>query len=816
MNLLNPQRSLFRYLGLFLVSASLLSLEVTFTRIFSIMIWYHFAYLIIGVALLGGGAAGTFLAVRQWDVDTISKRITRLALFLSLAILLSLLVINVIQFDPLDSNSSMVFNLFGLASYFGVIFLIYFLGGLIVSGVFRIWASDTHRLYFADLLGAGVSALIVLWLIQQLTGPGALVLSSIFVMIAALFFWSEKSSLSKGLLAFIMVGEVVLLVFVAVVKPIYLPVPQSKELGRLLPLLNIDKPELTIWNPVARVDVLPTYRADAPWIIGGVSSSYRPQEAYGYDQKFVTLDGTSMTVLFQFNGDMAPYEFLDHTIISAPYKIAPSNPKVLNIGVGGGLDIILAKKYNAQDITAVELNSDVVKLIDTTHADFVGGIASDPDTHIVVDEGRSFLIRTTDKYDVIQGIGLDNFAALNGGAYVLSESYLYTVDAISLSLNKLTPNGVFAWTRTVYTPPREMLRLSGVAAEALRKNGVTDPEKYIAIIASEDGEYATMLVTVQPFTESSIQTLREWAKLNNFAILHDPLMHLNTVFSEYLSSDSPRDFEANYPFNIYPVTDDNPFFYNYFKWTNLTFIFNDEGDVNLRFPLGNLVILVMFFFSTITAIAFIFYPLLKYKRSGLNVPFALPMLTYFSLLGLAYIMIEVILIQRFTLFIGYPSRAIATTIFGMLVFSAFGSLLGKRAVTSVLGLRYLLISLVLMLTLYLVGLPPLLRSLLGYPEWARILISIIIIAPLGLMMGIPFPTGLYQLGIHSEDLIPWAWGVNGVFSVLGSVLVILVSMLTSFTVAFGTATLFYLLANFVAPYLWKAHFVDTKRYPENN
>jgi hypothetical protein len=333
----------------------------------------------------------------------------------------------------------------------------------------------------------------------------------------------------------------------------------------------------------------------------------------------------------------------------------------------------------------------------------------------------------------------------------------------------------------------------------------------MVIVASENGEYATMLVTVQPFSENTIQPLREWAAQNNFEILHDPLIHLNTVYSDYLSSASPRNFEADYPFNIYPVTDDNPFFYNYFKWTNLTFIFNEEGDVNLRFPLGNLVILVMFVFSTVTAIAFIVYPLLKYKKSGLEVPFALPTLTYFSLLGLAYIMIEIILIQRFTLFIGYPSRAIAITIFGMLVFSAFGSLLGKKAIKSIAGLRYLLILLVVTLILYLVGLPSLLRSLLGLHEWLRIMISVIIITPLGLMMGIPFPTGLYQLGVRSQDLIPWAWGVNGVFSVLGSVLVILISMQTSFTVAFGIAALFYLLAYFAAPYLWKTELIDTKK-----
>jgi len=208
----------------------------------------------------------------------------------------------------------------------------------------------------------------------------------------------------------------------------------------------------------------------------------------------------------------------------------------------------------------VELNSDLVKLIESTHSEFVGNLSSDPNTHIIVDEGRSFMIRTSENYDIIQGIGLDNFAALNGGAYVLSESYLYTVDAIELALSRLAPNGVFSWTRTVYTPPREMLRLSGVVAEALRRKGIEDPSAHILIVASEDGAYATLLASNQPFDENIVSEFRKWAAENRFPILHDPLLPVDTLFSEYLLSDSPRAFEEAYSFNIFPVTDNNPFF----------------------------------------------------------------------------------------------------------------------------------------------------------------------------------------------------------------------------------------------------------------
>ena len=800
-----------RYIGLALVAGSLLFLEVTFTRIFSIMIWYHFAYLIIGIALLGGGAAGTYLAVWQWDVKTISRRIGKLALLLSLSILLSLLIINIIQFDPLDSQSSMLLNLFGLASYFGAIFLIYFLGGLVVAGIFRCWGEDVHQLYFADLIGAGISALIALWLIQKLTGPGSLVLAALMILVASLIFWTKENGLNKNMLWVIFALELVLFINISAINPINLPVPNSKELGRLMSMVGVEKPEQTFWNPVARIDVLPVFESQTPWIIGGISSSYHFPENVTYQQRFVTLDGTSMTVLFQYDGDRSRFDFLDHTIISAPYKVAPSKPKVLNIGVGGGLDIILAKKYNARHITAVELNSDIVNLVENTYSEFVGNLAQSPDTRIVVAEGRSFLLQTNETYDIIQGIGLDNFAALNGGAYVLSESYLYTVDSVELALSKLTPNGVFAWTRTVYTPPREMLRLTGIAAEALRNMGIANPALHIAVIANEDGKYATMMVSAQPFRENVINEFRQWVEDNHFIWLHDPLLTLDTPFAEYLLTDFPRAYEQDYPFNIFPVTDENPFFYNYFKWTNLVFIFNDEGDVNLRFPLGNIVILVMLGFSGIAAGFFIIYPLLRYERRGLKIPYALQMLIYFSLLGVGYIMVEIVLIQRFTLFIGYPSQAIATTIFGLLVFSAIGSLVGKRFVTSNRSLQYALLLVVLMLILYNLGLPSLLRILLAATEETRIFLSIIFLAPVGLAMGIPFPTGLYQLGLRAQVLIPWAWGVNGVFSVLGSVLVILLSMQFNFTTTFYVAALFYLLACLVSPYLWKTDIVFTQR-----
>lgn len=799
-----------KYLGLAIISGSVLALQVIFTRIFSLMIWHHFTYLVVGVALLGGGAAGTYLAIRQWDTATISRRIGKLALGFSLTTLLNLVVITQVRFDPLR-GAEVVATLFGLAAYFAILFATFFLGGLTIVCAFSLWTKEAHRLYFADLMGAGISTLAVVGLIQILGGPSAIVFIALLALLASSLFGLQLSSRWKPVMALIVLGQIGFFIL-TLVNPIQLPVPQSKSLNWAMELAGVDRPEYTRWNPVARVDVLPPVNIKEPMIVGGVSSAYLNSPEFEaqaeYQLQFVTLDGTSMTGLFKFDGELSRFEFLRHAIISAPYQVSVEQPTTLNIGVGGGLDILLARLYGAKKITAIDLNGDVVALLHGPYAEFSGRLADDPNTIIITAEGRSFLTSDNAQYDIIQGIGLDNIAALSSGAYVLSESYLYTLEAFELALAHLTPQGIFSWTRNTGNPPGEMLRLTGLAAEALRRQGVTDPSQHIVVIANDTDITATLLVSRTPFSGAAMERLRTWAEANQFPILHDPLARLDTVYADYLHAPDPRAFEAAYVFNIFPVTDDHPFYYNYFKWSNLHFDSSYQGNLSKRFPVGNLILLAMLGFSMITVIVFIVYPLFRYKRSGLKTPHAIPMLIYFSLLGLGYIFVEIVLIQRFTLFIGYPTHAITTTIFSMLTFSAIGSLVSRRILKTSNHLRLTLAVVTGATLLYIVGLPSLFGSLLWLPDTARMLLSIALIAPLAFVMGMPFPTGLYRLGIQAPSLVPWAWGMNGVFSVLGSVLVILVSMFTNFTTALSSAALLYGLAVIVAPALWKAEVIS--------
>lgn len=795
-----------KYLALALVSGGVLALQITFTRIFSLMIWHHFTYLVIGVALLGGGAAGTFLAVHQWDRPTLKRRLGLLALSFGMASLINLVVIRFVAIDPLRA-AQLPWTIVGLAIYFACLFTTFFTGGLTIAAAFSHWSSQAHKLYFADMLGAGIATVSILAIIELLGGPASLALISFLGALAAVLFGLELPHRLRRVLPALLLGPLALLA-ILLLRPLPLPVPESKELGWAMRAQNA-QPEYTRWNPVGRVDVMPEIVVTEPMIVGAVSSAYPLDGRPELPLRLVTIDGTSMTGMYQFDGskeDLQRFRFLDHAVMSAVYHLGIEDPKTLQIGVGGGLDILLARLYGASSITAIELNPSIVELLTGPYADYTGRLTEHPGTRLIVAEGRSFLSRTDDQYDIIQGIGLDNLAALSGGAYVLAESYIYTVESLEQSLNALSPRGVFSWTRDVNAPPREMLRLTGLAAEALRRMGVERPGDHIAIVANESGQNATLLVSRAPFTAAQMERLRAWAAANNFRMLQDPLVLLDNTFTNYLYAEDPRAFEQAYTFNIFPVTDDNPFFYNYFKWINLHFNDAYQGRLN-RFPIGNLILLTLFALSVATAILFIVAPLARYQRNGLRTSGALPVLAYFSLLGAGYIFVQIVLIQRFTLFIGYPIHAVTTTIAGMLAFSALGSLIGRRILHGTRHLQATLALVASLIVVYMLALPPIFSAMLRLSDVERILASVLLIAPLATVMGMPFPTGLRQLGERAPQLVPWAWGMNGVFSVVGSVVVILVSMVSNFTVALACGATCYLAAAGVCAALWQSYLV---------
>jgi spermidine synthase len=519
-----------------------------------------------------------------------------------------------------------------------------------------------------------------------------------------------------------------------------------------------------------------------------------------YSLRFVTLDGSSMTGLHRYDGDLSRFAYLRHAVIAAPYQLLDRAPRVLSVGVGGGLDILLARLYEADEVTAIDVNADVVDLLSRRFADYSGQLADQPKTRLLVAEGRSFLLRDRQQYDLIQGIGLDNLAALTSGAYVLAESYLYTVEAAEAALARLTPHGVYAWTRNTGQPPSETLRLAGQAAEALRRRGAADPPAHLAVVGNEQDSVATLLASPSPLRVDGVERLRRWARENRFQMLHDPLDRQATPYADYLYATDRRSFEATYPFQISPATDDRPFFFSYFKWSNLR-VLASGIDPQLRLPIGNLILLSMSLAAIGSIVLFIGLPLVRRRAQQPAPGRAAPLVAYFGALGCGYVVVQVVLIQRLTLFVGYPALAASLAIFSMLWASGLGSMVARHACRSVARLRAVLLAVAALLIAYL-GLPHLLAPLLALPDLARATLAVALMVPPALLMGMPFPTGLARLAATTASALPWAWGLNGAFSVLGSVLAVLVGMQLGFSAALVLAAGLYALAALVAPKVW--------------
>jgi hypothetical protein len=788
-----------------------LALPRVFTRIFSVVIWHHFSYRIIGIALLGGGAAGVFLALRGLPRDVVKQQLWLYAVGFSLSILLALALVAWVPVDPLR-REQLALTVVGLAAYFGILFSMFLMAGLVIAGAFGVWSARAHRLYFADLLGASISTLVTIWVARWLGAPSTLVLLALLGLLAATLLNEENAR--RPWLAGLWGIELAIFAWV-LLNPVLFPIPDSKPLSWALAASGASEPEYTRWNPVARVDVTGPVTVTTPMIVGGISSravETQLKEGQEYQLRFVTLDGTSMTGLYAFDGDLSRFDFLKNAIIAAPYFASAPEPSTLLIGVGGGIDILLARQFDARKITAIDLNSDVVDLVKNRYSDEIGRLAELPGVSIETAEGRSFLTAASEHWDVIQGIGLDNIAALNSGAYVLSESYLYTVEAFELALNRLTPRGVFSWTRASSTPPIETLRLAGIAAQALRNRGVADPDKHIIVVGNEEKSAINLLVSPSPFAVEQVESVRSWAASNAFPILHDPLVPVASAYSEYLRSVDPIAFESTYPFNINPVTDDAPFYYNYFRWRSLLAGGAESGNLSSRVPIGNFILLIMILFTLVTAALFIILPLWRQSREGITVPYSRQLLIYFGALGLGYMFVQIVLIQRFTLFVGYPTLAISVTVFSMLFFSALGSLAAGRLIHDALDLRRAVYAVAAAIVIYLLVLPFVLAALLGWSDGMRATASVALIAPLAFLMGMPFPTGIRIVGANAPPLVPWAWGMNGIFSVLGSTAVVVLSMLSSFSWSLLVAAMAYAVAAVVAPALARIRIEGIHEY----
>ena len=479
------------------------------------------------------------------------------------------------------------------------------------------------------------------------------------------------------------------------------------------------------------------------------------------------------------------------------------------MGSAGGNEILSSLWFGASAITGIELNPVTISLLTTHFADFTGHIADHPKVRLVNAEARAFLQETDERFDLIWLVAPDSYAAMNAatsGAFVLSESYLYTEEMIRVALEHLEPGGILCAQFGEIDfdgKPNRTLRFLGTAREALAELGVGSFADHVLVGYSPGYKIgnATIMLRKEPFSRRDVDRfVASVGKVDRATAVYGlGALSDNGLIREVIELDGAdrTTFYDAYPFKVGPIDDDSPFFWNFVPFMDVIGLADADERLTMEEGIGERILLVFLVFATIFAAVFLLTPLLVARRTWRTIPFKLEAGIYFASLGLGFMLLEVSLIQKLTLFLGYPTYSLTVTLFALLVSAGLGSLLSER----LRGdrnrtLRRLGATLVVLVVLYQLAMPALVDSAVGLPFAAKVLLTIGLLVPLGLCLGAFMPLGIRSVaGVtpHREEFVAWCWSVNGFFSVMTSVLSTLLSMSFGFRVVMVCGAGVYLI-----------------------
>lgn len=796
--------------GIFFISMAVMVLEIALTRIFSVTLWYHFAFMIVSIALLGFGVSGVFLSLFPFlSRRNIYQNLTVLANLFAISSLGAFLLCNRIPINILKLHPIFPEQFLYLAIYFLSYALPFFLAGLCI-GICLVWIpGEVNKIYSSSLLGSGLGCLAVVYILSK-GAVSAVFLASLLGLLAALSFGMKRVS-KKARIAMVAAFVVLFVLFMNCESLFSVRNAPDKYLMAHEQYVIYKK-----WDAISRVDVF-----QEPGWHHVVAMNKEACQSPMPPQLCVVIDGFSLTPITKFNGDLSTLKFIEASTISLPYELK-KNPKVLAIGFGGGMDILGALYYQASSIVGVELNPIIVDLVKRRYRDFSGRLDGYDNVWLYTGEGRSFIRRLDEEFDIIQLHGTDTFAATSSGALSLSENYLYTVEAVRDYYSHLQEDGILAMSRWIRFPPLETLRLVSIVIEALKQEGIEKPENHIIIVHPLGSALATLLVKKSEFTDDEIGKIHSLCR-NKFWVIYSPEMdayppgwrlqedakQVIAIFRFFVEKEDKTDFYKRYAFNISPVTDDNPFFFHYFKWTKPPPLLAELRERPIKslpsqvsYPRwapvhggGMIILAAALIIALFLSSVLILLPLYSFKRKALATPGKVRFLTYFFCLGIGFMFIEIALMQKFILFLGYPTYSISVVLASLLIFSGIGSYLTAKLKKKMMkGLTLAIILLAGVVCSYQLLFPHIFQALLQGSLAIRILSSLLILSPLGFLMGMPFPIGIMLVNRYSSSLIPWVWGVNGFASVLGSIFAAILAISFGFSAVFLLASAAYLIA----------------------
>lgn len=773
--------------GLLLLSLATLLLELALTRVLSVMLWYHFGFLVVSTALLGFGASGVALAVwrrlrEEADLDTALLSASGLFALLTLG---GFWLLQRLPVDPLavlaDRRQLLLVPLASvlLAAPFGC-------SGLALALLFTRGREAIHRLYAADLAGAALGCAALALVMPWAGGTGTIVVAaSLGLLAAALFGLGARRLLPAGLAA---LG--VALLAMAPQADGWLPI---RVTAAKVPLPY--PPIHTEWNTFSRIDV--------------IERPARPDLGLPGMRRFIFDLGTAATG----SPDLRPgvRTYLAAHPADADYRsgiayVGKAHPSVLVLGSGGGAEVVDALHFGARAVTAVEINPIITRLVQRDMRDFWGGLFQQPEVRLVTEEGRSFVRRSRERYDAIISVHTISNAAVASGALALAEDHVLTREAFEDYLDHLTPDGVIYFTR----PEPQLPRLAATAREALASRGISDAASRVVTyrILPDDWERehfgparlafeAGLLVKRSPWTAEELAGISRLLGIPPDSgpppaeLLYAPLAGASGApYAEILATPDLPAFYARQARQLQPATDDRPFFHHHTRWRSLDTatigdLFRQKALGSMLLgdrPLAEVSLLLLLLQATVISALLILLPLRRLRGPGPGVTGQWRFLAYFGGLGFGFIAVELALLSQFTLFLGRPVYTYAVVLASLLLFTGLGSWGSGRITAPPRQALHRLLPLAMGLILAsAVARGPLFHATLGWPLPARVAVAVAFVLPLGLVLGTLFPLGLRIVAAEAPGLIPWAWGVNGFLTVLGTVLAQLLGMTFGFT-----------------------------------
>ena len=741
------------YLGVFFTSLSAIVLEISLTRIFSVVLWYHFAYLVVSIALFGIGAGGLiafFLA--NYLEKQVTRHLASIALAQSASVVMCLLFIT-------NANINIDFSLAGFVDLLSVYLLCtapFLLTGLSLALAFRHFREHAHKVYFFDLVGSAIGCVIFLVAISYISGPAVVLLSAFLAAFASAFYTMARLGTVPVAKAALVGAAMLGLVVISAQTQVF-AIKYTKTYEERADLLY-EK-----WSPLARITVYPkifwTENQDSPfgW---GMSRSYTSTDPI--EQLWIEQDANAGTPITRFEGDFSKLEFLKHDVTSIPYHMKP-NSKVFIVGVGGGRDVLTALAFGNPTVRGCDINPVTVKLIQQRFREFSGGLYDRPEVHIDVAEARSFIRSNTERFDIIQISLIDSWAATAAGAFSLSENNLYTVEAFVDYFDSLEEDGLLSVTRFLFSPRNQSLRVAIVARQALEMMGADHPEQHIAVVGtSRTGGVATVIAKKNPFTAKEVQDLLHTAEEYDFEILYLNGQNNDVDFAHALEATDLSAFLETLYYDLRPTWDDRPFFFQMIYFTDaLDMLFHPEAIHGQTFNYyAPLVLLTLLVISMIFVALFFVVPLaVSQGVQSLSPTWG----TYFILLGLGFMFVEIPLLQKGSLYLGHPTYSLSVVLFSMLTFTGLGSHWSGRLSIPQLqqSLWRYLFAVGTLVACTILTLEWIIPTTIGLSLSARVGIMVFTTGMLAFLMGVAFPSGIRLFSESQRNAVPWVWALNG-------------------------------------------------------